>query len=221
MTPQRAKRIVVAFRLAGEPGRRKLGGFLRYIAEHELDWGLQFVRHLVSLSRTRLRALRVRASRSGNPTPSARANLAIAFGDLPSAAFRRISLRPPKSIRWSPVGFMMSEHWPRGTLVTRLCERGSLALSLIRSSNETRAHRPRTTLRFVYVGLRPRSGSARTTLAPPSERPDGRWISAFLTVRRFLYSNDSFHSFSPAEFCSAYLFPPEFVIAAPPLSKFS
>ena len=40
----RAKRVVVAFRLAGEPGRRKLGGFLRYIAEHELDWDLQFVR---------------------------------------------------------------------------------------------------------------------------------------------------------------------------------
>ena len=93
---------------------------------------------------------------------------------------------------------MMSEHWPRGTLVTRLYERDSLALSLTRSSGETRAHRSRTTLRFVYVGLRPRSGSARTTLAPPSERPDGRWISAFLTVRRLLYSNDSLahHSFS-------------------------
>ena len=102
---------------------------------------------------------------------------AIAFGDLPSAALRRISLRPPKSIRWSPVGFMLTEHWPRGTLVTRLYERGSLALSLIRSSGETRAHR---------------SPSARL---------------AFLTVRRLLYSNDSFHSFSPAEFCSAYLSP--------------
>ena len=44
--------------------------------------------------------------------------------------------------------------------VTRLHERGSLALSLIRLSGETRAHRSRTTLRFVYVGLRPRSGSA-------------------------------------------------------------
>ena len=42
------------------------------------------------------------------------------------------------------------------------------------------------------------------SIAPPSERPDGRWITAFLTVRRLLYSNDSFHSFSPAEFCSAY-----------------
>ena len=82
--------------------------------------------------------------------------------------------------------------WPRGTSVTRLYVRGSLALSLIRSSGETRAHR---------------SPFARTTLAPPSERPDGRWISAFLTVRRLLYSNDSFHSFSSAEFCSAYLTP--------------
>ena len=98
----------------------------------------------------------------------------------------------------------MSEHWPRGTLVTRLYERDSLALSLIRSSGETRAHRSRTTLRFVYVGLRPRSGSARTTLAPPSERPDGRWISAILTVRRLLYSNGFLPPFSSAEFCSAY-----------------
>ena len=72
---------------------------------------------------------------------------------------------------------MMSEHWPRGTLVTRLYERDSLALSLIRSSGETRAHRS------------------------PSARP------AFLTVRRLLYSNDSFHSFSSTEFCSAYLTP--------------
>ena len=39
---------------------------------------------------------------------------AIAFGDLPSASLRRISFRPPKSIRWSPVGFMVSEHWPCG-----------------------------------------------------------------------------------------------------------
>ena len=39
-----AKRIVVAFRLAGEPGRRKLNGFFRYMAEHRLDWQLQFVR---------------------------------------------------------------------------------------------------------------------------------------------------------------------------------
>jgi LacI family transcriptional regulator len=41
---QASKRIVVAFRLAGEPGRRKLGGFFRYMAEHRLDWQLQFVR---------------------------------------------------------------------------------------------------------------------------------------------------------------------------------
>lgn len=38
------KRIVAAFRLAGEPGRRKLEGFLRYMAENKLDWQLQFVR---------------------------------------------------------------------------------------------------------------------------------------------------------------------------------
>ena len=38
------KRVAVAFQLAGEPGRRKLRGFLRYIAEHGLDWQLHFVR---------------------------------------------------------------------------------------------------------------------------------------------------------------------------------
>lgn len=38
------KRVAVAFQLAGEPGRRKLRGFLRYIAEHRLDWQLHFVR---------------------------------------------------------------------------------------------------------------------------------------------------------------------------------
>ena len=69
---------------------------------------------------------------------------------------------------------MMSEHWPRGTLVTRLYERDSLALSLIRSSGETRAHRS------------------------PSARP------AILTVRRLLYSNGFLPPFSSAEFCSAY-----------------
>ena len=41
---QATKRIVLAFRLANEPGRRKLDGFLRYIAENRLDWQLQFVR---------------------------------------------------------------------------------------------------------------------------------------------------------------------------------
>ena len=38
------RRIVAAFRLAGEPGRRKLDGFLRYMAENRLDWQVQFVR---------------------------------------------------------------------------------------------------------------------------------------------------------------------------------
>ena len=38
------KRIVVAFQLIGESGRRKLDGFLRYIAENRLDWQIQFVR---------------------------------------------------------------------------------------------------------------------------------------------------------------------------------
>lgn len=39
------KRIVVAFQLAGEPGRRKLDGFFRYMLDNSLSWQLQFVRH--------------------------------------------------------------------------------------------------------------------------------------------------------------------------------
>ena len=38
------KRVAVTFQLSGEPGRRKLRGFLRYIAEHRLDWQLHCVR---------------------------------------------------------------------------------------------------------------------------------------------------------------------------------
>ena len=41
---EKSKRIAVAFQLAGAPGRRKLGGFLRYINEHQLNWRLQFTR---------------------------------------------------------------------------------------------------------------------------------------------------------------------------------
>ena len=104
--------------------------------------------------------------------PSSLAELSGHATPLCPAAFP-----PHKSIRRLPVGFMLTEHWPRGTLVTRLYEEGSLALSLVRSSGGTRAHRS------------------------PSARP------AFLTVCRLLYSADSFHSASPAEFCSAYLSP--------------
>ena len=43
-TPSSTKRIAVAFRLSGEPGRRKFGGFLRYVNEHQLDWQLQLIR---------------------------------------------------------------------------------------------------------------------------------------------------------------------------------
>ena len=78
-------------------------------------------------------------------------------------AFRGVPTRSP------------TRSWPPGIVVTRLYEKGSLALSLIRSSGETRAHRS------------------------PSARP------TFLTVCRLLYSADSFHSASPAEFCSAYV----------------
>ena len=39
-----SKRIVIAFHLAGEPGRRKLRGLLRYRNEHRCNWYLQFVR---------------------------------------------------------------------------------------------------------------------------------------------------------------------------------
>ena len=92
---------------------------------------------------------------------------------MPSFAWRTY-INATMSISFDPCDSQRLNCWPRGTLVTRLYERGSLALSLIRSSGETRAHRS------------------------PSARP------AFLTVCRLLYSNDSFHSFSSAEFCSAY-----------------
>ena len=128
-------------------------------------------RHLVLLRNRRDLLVRLLASLSlQRGLPSSLAELSEHATLLCPAEFH-----PPKSVRRSPVGFIMSEQWPRGTLVTRLYEGGSLALSLIRLSGETRAHRS------------------------PSARP------AFLTVRRLLYSNDSFHSFSSAEFCSAYL----------------
>ena len=38
------KRIVLALKLAGEPGRRKLNSFFRYMAEHQLNWQFQFAR---------------------------------------------------------------------------------------------------------------------------------------------------------------------------------
>ena len=63
------------------------------------------------------------------------------------------------------------------SIITRLYEGDSLALSLIRSSGETRTHRS------------------------PFARP------AILTVRRLLYSNGFLPPFSSAEFYSAYLTP--------------
>ena len=69
-------------------------------------------------------------------------------------------------------------------------QRGSLALSLIRSSGETRAHLLRTTLRFVYVGLRPRSGSARPAL---------------LLISRNIYEISSFQLISSAKLVLAYI----------------
>ena len=60
------------------------------------------------------------------------------------------------------------------SIITRLYEGDSLALSLIRSSGETRTHR---------------SPFARPTI---------------LTVRRLLYSNGFLPPFSSAELCSAY-----------------
>ena len=41
---QRAKHIVLAIRLAGEPGRQKLRGVYRYISEHHLNWHLELIR---------------------------------------------------------------------------------------------------------------------------------------------------------------------------------
>ena len=153
------------------------------------------VRLPASLSRTRLRALRVRlAPKVPFELRSSVHSREVSRVPLLNFPDTRSPYAPPRFHRPSRFDGILSASqrlncWPRGTLVTRLYVRGSLALSLIRSSGETRAHR---------------SPFARTTLAPPSERPDGRWISAFLTVRRLLYSNDSFHSFSSAEFRSAY-----------------
>lgn len=52
------KRVAVAFQLAGEPGRRKLQGFLRYIDEHRLDWHLHFVRRREDFSAKFVSSLR-------------------------------------------------------------------------------------------------------------------------------------------------------------------
>jgi len=45
-----SKRIVVAFQLSGEPGRRKFSGLLRYMTEKNRDWRLQIVRIPTDLS---------------------------------------------------------------------------------------------------------------------------------------------------------------------------
>ena len=86
---------------------------------------------------------------------------------------------PPKSIRRLHVGFMLTRHWPRGIVVTRLYEKGSLALSLIRSSGETRAHRSRTRLRVLRIAfgevpserLSPFCGASLHGLLGPSGYP--------------------------------------------------
>lgn len=54
------KRIVVAFQLAGEPGRRKLDGFFRYMIDNNLSWQLQFVRHREDFSAEFVQSFRER-----------------------------------------------------------------------------------------------------------------------------------------------------------------
>ena len=92
----------------------------------------------------------------------------------------RSSYAPPRFDHPSRFDGLLLASWCLNTghaeisIITRLYEGDSLALSLIRSSGETRVHRS------------------------PFARP------AILTVRRLLYSNGFLPPFSSAEFCSAY-----------------
>lgn len=72
----------------------------------------------------------------------------------------------------------------------RLLTYGSFALGLMPSSDRTPARRSRTALRFVYVGLRPRSGSARPAL---------------LLISRHIYEISSFQLISSAKLVLAYI----------------
>lgn len=44
------KSVIVAFQLAGEPGRRKLSGVLDYVLEKKCQWNIRFVRHREEMS---------------------------------------------------------------------------------------------------------------------------------------------------------------------------
>ena len=39
-----SKKVVLAIRMAGIPGRRKLAGVFRYLEEHQEHWDIRFVR---------------------------------------------------------------------------------------------------------------------------------------------------------------------------------
>ena len=124
--------------------------------------------------------------------------LAYATGSSPKFPCRTFETRRllcpaaltlPKSSRRGDVGFTNTEALTTRKHLTRLYVGSSLALRLVSLSGKTPAHRSRTTLRFVYVGLRPRSGSARL---------------AVLIVCRFLYDIAP-SAISSAELCLAYL----------------
>ena len=119
------KRIVAAFRLAGEPGRRKLDGFLRYMAENRLDWQLQFVRIREDFNAEFVKSFAERGVDGVvYSLPDAKDGAALPVsGDLPvirlRARSRRPSLGPParrvvcrrnqRHLRTLPAGLCL---WP-------------------------------------------------------------------------------------------------------------
>ena len=83
-----SKRIVVAFQLSGEPGRRKFGGFLRYMTEKNLDWRIQLVRIPDDLSADLVRSFPGRGIDGivYSITPSRETSKALSQSDIPTVA---------------------------------------------------------------------------------------------------------------------------------------
>lgn len=83
-----AKRIVVAFQLSGEPGRRKFGGLLRYMTEKKRDWRMQIVRTPTDLSPGLIRSFAERGidGIAYSITPSREASAALSRSVIPTVA---------------------------------------------------------------------------------------------------------------------------------------
>ena len=83
-----AKRIVVAFQLSGEPGRRKFGGLLRYMTEKNRDWRMQLVRTPPDLSPGLIRSFAERGidGIAYSITPSREASAALSHSVSPTVA---------------------------------------------------------------------------------------------------------------------------------------